>query len=252
MALRPPYFIGRLFSGVRDIEVLERALIALRDNLRSDHGFFASDNLITWERCLGFIKFDHAFVDAVNRHAETPVDRGVLWRRHTLVWAARQAAPLDGDFVECACYRGVTARIIADIVGFEGGRRYFLYDLFEHDPSMPHHQMADHGEGLFESVRRRFPEPEVVITKGWVPDSFREAAPEKVAFAHIDLNNREAEIAALEFLWPRLCPGGVVVLDDYGWLAYHKQHIAEREWFAERGYPVLELPTGQGLVVKRA
>ena len=43
----------------------------------------------------------------------------------------------------------------------------------------------------------------------------------------------------------------MIVLDDYGWSLYRAQKQAEDAFFAERGYLVLELPTGQGLVVKR-
>jgi hypothetical protein len=40
-----------------------------------------------------------------------------------------------------------------------------------------------------------------------------------------------------------------VLLDDYGWYAYRAQKRAEDAFFAAQGYKVLELPTGQGLVV---
>ena len=52
-------------------------------------------------------------------------------------------------------------------------------------------------------------------------------------------------------LFDRIVPGGLIVLDDYGWLPFKAQRDAEDIFFAERGYFVLELPTGQGLVVKR-
>jgi hypothetical protein len=83
-----------------------------------------------------------------------------------------------------------------------------------------------------------------------VPDSFAIAVPEKVAFLHLDLNNMEAEIGTLEILWDRIVPGGVLVLDDFGWAAYRKQFVAEITWLGERGHRILEMPTGQGLVIK--
>lgn len=90
----------------------------------------------------------------------------------------------------------------------------------------------------------------VVITRGPVPATLERASPEKIAFMHIDMNNVAAEIGALDELFQRVTPGGVVVLDDYGWIAYQAQQAAERDWFASRGYVVLELPTGQGLVIR--
>ena len=45
-------------------------------------------------------------------------------------------------------------------------------------------------------------------------------------------------------------PGAVVILDDYGWAGCLAQKRAEDTFLAERGYQVLELPTGQGMVIK--
>ena len=40
------------------------------------------------------------------------------------------------------------------------------------------------------------------------------------------------------------------MFDDYGWLSYQAQQHAEDAFMAERGHRILELPTGQGLVIK--
>lgn len=52
-------------------------------------------------------------------------------------------------------------------------------------------------------------------------------------------------------LFDRVLEGGVIVLDDYGWKMYHKQKEAEDDFMRQRGYEILELPTGQSLIVKR-
>tara|TARA_R110000787_G_scaffold107589_9_gene215612 strand:+ start:212 stop:463 length:252 start_codon:yes stop_codon:yes gene_type:complete len=83
-----------------------------------------------------------------------------------------------------------------------------------------------------------------------VPDILEGNTPGRIAFLHIDMNNAVAEIAALEALFDRVSPGGSIVLDDYGWLDYIRQKQAHDAFFAARGYQVLELPTGQGLVIK--
>ena len=245
-----PSYIGKAFFGLKDFDAFRAARDTMLEEVKWDHGVFASDNLITWERTLGFLR-DQPFVDAINRNTRPGAERGAVWRSATLVWAARQVARLEGDFVECACYRGSSARTIADLVDISQ-RRYFLYDLFDHDQTMPHHSMPEHSAKLYDEVRARFPEPNVIITQGRVPESLAIAAPEKIAFMHLDLNNMEAEIGALEVLWDRIVPGGILVLDDYGWMAYSRQHFAEKRWLGERGHPILEMPTGQGLVIKQA
>jgi hypothetical protein len=43
------------------------------------------------------------------------------------------------------------------------------------------------------------------------------------------------------------------VLDDYEWSGpYRNQKLAEDPWFDARRHKVFPLPTGQGLVIKRA
>jgi O-methyltransferase len=58
-------------------------------------------------------------------------------------------------------------------------------------------------------------------------------------------------VETLERLFDRVVPSGMIVLDDYGWLVLNEQKRAEDAFFAKRSYAVLELPTGQGLIVKR-
>ena len=45
--------------------------------------------------------------------------------------------------------------------------------------------------------------------------------------------------------------GSILILDDFGWGAYHDQCKLELEWFTNKGYSVSEIPTGQGIVIKR-
>lgn len=234
--------------GVQNYEQFWDGHHRMLDALNGQEGVLSSDALIVWHRNLGFLD-DRAFLEAWNKHATAQHERGIIWRTAVLVWAARQARRREGGFVECGCYAGTSMRIVMDVVDLSD-REVFLYDLFEHDPSMAHHAMPEHGPDLFGRVTARFAaEPNVSVIRGFVPDSFAQGVPDKIAFAHIDMNNAPAEIAALEALESRLVPGAVILLDDFGQLYYSAQHLAEREWFARRGVHVLEIPTGQGLVI---
>ncbi|MFN3524234.1 MAG: class I SAM-dependent methyltransferase [Phenylobacterium sp.] len=238
------YFDGGHF--IVDPSATEGFMAGARQMLRSlpsRDGVFAADNLITMGRNLGFLA-DEALMGAWERHAEEPHEKAILWRTAVLMWGVRQALRREGAFVECGVYRGTTARILIDAGQIE--RPFFLYDTFEtaerHLPAL--------GPDLEPFVRRRFADkPNVVITKGRAPESLGNA-PEQIAFLHIDMNSAEAEVGALEVLFDRLVPGAVLVLDDYGWGFYRDQFEAETKWFAARGYSVLELPTGQGLVIR--
>ncbi|MBM3555973.1 MAG: methyltransferase [Alphaproteobacteria bacterium] len=224
-----------------------------------------AQNLMAMESCAGF-RDDTRFASAFAMPDEPEGNKALVWKSHVLAWAAERALQLDGDFVECGVFRGFSALFICRYLDFARiDRRFYLYDSFA--GLSPTHSDASERcriEGSYEraavedgydlaTVSARFAAyPNVKIVPGFVPETFAQALPERVAYLHIDLNATAAEIAALEVLFPRLAPGGVVVLDDYAYSLYPDMAKAEAEFFARHGLPVLELPTGQGLVLKTA
>jgi len=239
-----------LFYGVQNFDEFIKGIQQAVNQL-PPKGIFTGDNLFTYSRNLGFLD-DEAFMAAFNKNVETEEEKSIIWRNHTLCWAAWNAMRLDGDLIECACYKGTTARIVCDYLDFgKSEKQYYLYDLFEHSVEMDHHGLPDHGVDLYEKVKQRFADlKNVHVIQGSVPEIMHQFAPEKISLLHLDLNGAAAEVGALEFLFDRIVPGGVIVLDDYGWLGYSAQKKAEDPFFAARGYRVLELPTGQGMVIK--
>jgi hypothetical protein len=249
-------YITRIFHGTIDqlefIGGLQQAV-----NQIKPMGIFLGDNLFTFGKNLSFL-FDISFMNAFEKNIQNKspqlheVSQSIIWRTHVLSWAASGCLNLEGDFIECACYTGTSAKIICDYLDFnKTDKHYYLYDLFEHEEGMDHHALLEHGSSLYEQVKQKFVEyPNVHVIRGSVPEILHTDAPEKIAFMHLDINSVAAEMGALELLFDRIVPGGILVLDDYGWLAYLPQQQAEIKFFAERGYRVLELPTGQGMVIK--
>ena len=241
-----------VFFGVQDGDKFFQGIQQSINSLSFQDGIYTGDNIFTYGRNLSFLE-DKDLMAAFSQNATTDIEKGILWRTSVVLWGVRNGLKLDGDFVECGCYAGTTVKIVCDAVDFSKytDKHYYLYDLFDHDPSMPHHAMPDHSKELYASVQKKFIDfPNVTVTQGKVPDIFSEIAPEKIAFMHIDMNNAEAEIGALEGLFDRMVPGALLILDDYGWNGYRAQKLAEDPWLEKRGYRVLELPTGQGLVIK--
>lgn len=208
---------------------------------------FYGDNLLTFGKNLSFLS-DQRFMAAAAKHITTTAEQTILWRTYILCWAGQTALRRRGDFVECGCYRGTSARIMCDYLDLTG-KTFWLYDLFEHEPGMPHPAQNDHGPELFGFVKSRFPEANVRVIQGNIPAALKDA-PDEIAFLHVDLNNADAELGTYETLFDRVTEGGVIVLDDYGWIAYQRQKRAADDFFSERGYMVCELPTGQGLLIK--
>ena len=217
------------------------------------NGLFYGDHLITMQRNMGFLQ-DKKFTDTVTKQTRMVSEQSMIWRFHVLAWAAQHAKFLAGDFVECGVYEGVSTRILADYLDFAGiDKRWFLYDLFDNSGGTGEGVvMTHHGPGLYERVCASFASMKnIKVVAGRVPEIFADVVPERIAFLHLDLNDADAERAALTELFPRIVPGGLVVLDDYGWDFYPTQQTSADAFFAEHAYRALELPTGQGLVIKR-
>jgi hypothetical protein len=233
---------------------------------------FWGDRLLTIDKSAGFLSdpsFREAY-DAVrgsHTYDQYSSPQTISWRLHTLVWAAKCGLAVEGDFVECGTFKGDMAWVISKTVDFQSRKKkFYLYDTFDgfsekysSDADFPerpcfidfansHYRKPE----IYPYICDRFKDrPDIKVIKGVVPDVLHQESPEKIAFMHIDLNSPAAEVGALELLFPRMSPGAILVFDDYGWKQFHRQKEAEDEFMRKLGYTILELPTGQGLVVKR-
>lgn len=52
------------------------------------------------------------------------------------------------------------------------------------------------------------------------------------------------------YFWDKLVPGGIILLDDYGWQTHEAQKADWDEFARDRGVQILTMPTGQGLLIK--
>jgi O-methyltransferase len=244
-------FFIPLFWGTSNPEAVTQAAKEIISHCSSGHHF--ADNFLTWGRNMSMLD-DRPFVQAWETNIECLSDEAIVWRRYVLACAAYHCIQLDGDFVECGAYTGVGVKTVVDYLGGpDFPKTFWGYDLFEHDASMVHHSMPEHEEGLYGRVQDKFADyPQVRMIKGRIPEVFASHCPDRIAYLHIDLNQAPAEIAALDHLFHRLVPGGILILDDYEWSGYYRpQKLTEDRWFEARHYRVMPLPTGQGLVIKR-
>lgn len=246
-----------MFYGL-DKDKAERFLRAVQTIGETYPRHFLGDNLIALDRNMGFYedaRFMQAFKAVVTPKTHEP---SLIWRLHVLAWAADHCLRLPGDFVECGVFKGFSTAVLAQYLDFAKlPQRWFLYDTFS---GVPERQLNSDDENpaayldpqLHAFVLERFAAyPNIRVIRGQVPEILETEAPDSVSYLHIDMNSADAELGALEQLFHRVVPGGLVVLDDYGWHQYREQKYVEDAFFGRVGYRVLELPTGQGLVVKR-
>ena len=242
--------LSGVMSGLQSVEDIYE---------NTDLSTFMHDNLVALMRNQHFFN-DTPFTTAVIGNAENDRDTAKIWRLHTCCWAARTALALDGNFVECGTYKGFYASVIAQYLRFDTlQNKFYLFDTFEglspNWSSEKERIQADPGyewDGTYDDVLNRFSiYSNFQVVKGVVPEVFDDVLPERIAFLHLDLNAAAAETAAAERLLPQLLDGAIVVLDDFGRQEQNDLCYAHLAWWGQQGQTILELPTGQGLVVYR-
>lgn len=204
--------------------------------------------------CLSTDKFKQAYGAGLQRQPGSDLQ----WRTHVVIWAATHALNAEGDFVECGVNRAFFSTAIMDYINFKAmsDRQFYLFDTYcglveeqitEKDTAASWNEYPD----VYEDVKNAFKDYDNVnVIKGVVPESLETVNISKVAYLSIDMNCAPPEQAALEYFWPKLSSGGVIVLDDFGWKGHEEQKIMAENFAAERSVEILNLPTGQGVIIK--
>lgn len=184
----------------------------------------------------------------------------VQWRAYVACWAANQVKHLNGDFVECGVNRGGLSRTIINYTNFENlNKKFILMDTFNGlDEKFVSDIEKDNGlinevygySECYEDVKVTFSAFNTDIIRGPIPETLPQAQTDAVCFISIDMNCVAPEIAAAEYFWNKLVPGGIMLLDDYGWPNHMEQKLAFDEFAKQKNCQILSLPTGQGLILK--
>jgi hypothetical protein len=213
---------------------------------------------------------DPAFMRAYNRgsRAARGIDHHWYWRFHVGLWCLRTAMKLPGDFVEFGVNYGMLASGgMLDLDWNNQSKTFFLFDSFagmkpehiENAGSGKEHLSTYNNTALSngfyaisaDEVRANFAEfKNVEIVVGFIPDTLDQLTSSRVAFVHIDMNNPTPEEEALRFVWDRIVPGGIILLDDYAQRGFELQKSSMDALSVEKGFHILALPTGQGLILK--
>jgi hypothetical protein len=163
---------------------------------------------------------------------------------YTAVGAAEKVV---GDMAEAGVYLGGTALVMLSA----SGKRLHLFDTFA---GLPHEEgpvfHAGGWAGSVETVGRNLDQhaDRVEFHPGLFPGSAADLGHLRFSFVHLDLDLYDSTLAALEWFWPRLVPGGMLLSHDYPLSAGVTR--AFDEFFAGRPEPFVPLSGNQALAVK--
>ena len=192
-------------------------------------------------------------------------------RMQALVDAVRycHARGVAGAFVECGVWRGgsvLTMILTLQELGV-GDREIYLYDTFEGMTEPTEVDVSAHDRPALElwqeaASRDEKPWPEwfapqvfnedavrdIVLSSGYpaerlhfvrgrVEETLPAGAPPDVALLRLDTDWYESTRHEMEHLYPRLCDGGVLIIDDFG--HWDGSRRAVEEYFDRNGGPPL-------------
>ncbi|MGE3776517.1 MAG: TylF/MycF/NovP-related O-methyltransferase [Pirellulaceae bacterium] len=172
------------------------------------------------------------------------------WEQYMIRSLAYAQSVHDAAMAEVGVYRGASARLISEV---KGDRPLYLFDTFEGLPESSDQDRGVHREHQYacslESVQK-FLEgyANIHYFPGIFPASAANVPDQRYSFAHFDVDLYEGTKGCLEYFYPRMIRGGIMVSHDYGLLAGVEQ--AFQEFFADKPERIIDLPSTQCMVVK--
>lgn len=170
----------------------------------------------------------------------------VIWKELERVLQA----DVPGDIVEFGCYVGTTSLFIRRLLDERDQsekRQFHVYDSFEGLPPKSRQDESPAGTqfqagklsvskkeflGQFRVAHLQPP----VIHKGWFHELTDKDMPASIAFAFLDGDFYESIRDSLRLVWPRMQPGGTILVDDYGREALPGAERAVKEFLQGKNF----------------
>jgi hypothetical protein len=176
--------------------------------------------------------------------------------RRWMVWQLlRLIKAVPGDTAECGVFEGASSWLIC--AATQGsGRTLHLFDSFE-GLSAPSAEDNEYwkagslaaGEDLVRRNLARF-EGAFSTYKGWIPDRFEDVKDRRFAFVHVDVDLYQPTRDSIEFFYPRLEPGGILLCDDYAFSSCPGATSAIDRYLADKPEKMISLDAGGGFFIK--
>jgi Macrocin-O-methyltransferase (TylF) len=163
---------------------------------------------------------------------------------------------LTGNVAELGVYKGHTASVLA-LMARRLGSTAFLLDTFEGFneadlKGIDANKVMGFADTSVASVRALVGEPNVQFVPGHFPSSAEGLPPDaSYCLVHLDCDLYAPMAAALRYFYPRLVPGGFLIVHDYSSLHWDGAERAVHEFFFDKPESVVPMPDSAGSAVIR-
>lgn len=180
-------------------------------------------------------------------------------RYYTLKELLLSLGRIEADTAECGVFEGFGSYVLRSYLPRVAapGVRHHLFDSFaglsepteaDRAPGLRPWRRGDMLAGLERVQRNLSMFDDLAFHAGWIPACFEGLESARFAFVHLDVDLHDPTRAALEFFFPRLVSGGLLVIDDHGFKTCPGARRAADEYAAKLGVPLVRLTTGQAFL----
>ena len=172
------------------------------------------------------------------------------FEQYLIYSVARGQSKRPGAMAEVGVFRGGSAKLICEV---KGDKPLHLFDTYEGLPPSSQADRGVHREKQYACSLEEIQEylrgyENLHFHKGIFPDSAAGLPEQTYCFVHFDVDLYEGTKGCLEYFYPRMERGGIMISHDYGILAGVEQ--AFHEFFEDKPEEIIDQPTTQCMVVK--
>lgn len=180
------------------------------------YGQYCNEIYKPWDNDILF----HQTLDQIKNN--TAVD---LWRCYELWTSIEQVAKLEGDIIEIGVWRGGTSALMArKLELMKQDAKLYACDTFqglvkvsENDNYHKNGEFSNTSIDIVTNLYNNMCIKDIELLIGIFPDDTgRFVSDKKFKLCHIDVDIYQSAIDVLDFIWPRLVSGGIIIYDDYG------------------------------------
>lgn len=164
---------------------------------------------------------------------------------------------IKGAIAEIGTYHGFSASVMNY---FFPDRKMYLFDTFhgfdrrdlevEEKLGFNTKIYHDFSDTSIELIMAKMPHKQnVMIRKGWFPESAVGLEGETFCFVFIDADLYQPIYEGLHWFYPKLSNGGYIVVDDYNWNDYPGAKKAVDDFSKEVGIGFIPMPNTTGSVI---
>jgi O-methyltransferase len=178
----------------------------------------------------GRLKYKYKLTWIYNKYKKyTMIPKSTFLANLKLCWIYKD---IPGAIVECGVWRGGMIAAISEILGNE--RNCYLFDSFEGLPEAKeidgeaarkwqsdkvgamYHNNCKAEDFYAQEAMNLAGCKNYQLVKGWFSETLPKFNPDQpIAILRLDADWYESTIQCLDFLYPKVAKGGIIILDDY-------------------------------------